>query len=512
MNRSLCLPFDDHKVFVGREQSKEDIIKKIHELHPPIITIVGPPGFGKSTLAKHIGHAMLQDGFFVNYVDMTEVSSKQALAVKVLACDSTTEAIKNITIGRLHVWARGLNHRTLLILDNCDVFLHNTTDLQTVIEELLDNSPRLLMTSRKTTLQLNQFTYPLGNLSSEASCTLLQMVTFCEGLNSSTCKLIANLAHNVPLALEVVGAILNDARTPDVMTIVRNLEQDPISTLSPERLSVRKRINASIYLSYQYLTPQLQKIGRYVANFPGSFHLEAACDILNSITNNAFTCNEIENFLEDLVERSLLECDSQKHRYQFHTLISEFFLAVSKEAVGENETNSFFIHFRDYYTFVLANLTEQFNNNDLQALTKFDAERHNILHVMEYLGRPSQMIKDTSDCLKTHYFSVSFKSRFTSKKLLGTISRSVECLCLRLNQLTRKETLPTFRLDALVFFRAKVKLDANTCYLFAAHIKNPSKHATGCPGRSGVVLNQPRPAISSGSPSSSRGAPALRHG
>ena len=79
-------------------------------------------------------------------------------------------------------------------------------------------------------------------------------------------------------------------------------------------------------------------------------------------------------------------------------------------------------------------------------------------------------------------------------------------------QLTRKETLPTFRLDAPVFFRAKVKLDANTCYLLAAHIKNPSKHVTGCPGRSGVVLNQPRPAISSGSPSSSRGAPALRHG
>ena len=42
-------------------------------------------------------------------------------------------------------------------------------------------------------------------------------------------------------------------------------------------------------------------------------------------------------------------------------------------------------------------------------------------------------------------------------------------------QLTRKETLPTFRLDALVFFRAKVKLDANTCYLLAAHIKKSNK-------------------------------------
>ena len=80
---SRSLPFVDHKVFVGKELSKRQIIQEIHKPHPPIISIVGPPGFGKSTLAIHIGHAMVADGYLVNYVDMGEVSSKQALAEKI---------------------------------------------------------------------------------------------------------------------------------------------------------------------------------------------------------------------------------------------------------------------------------------------------------------------------------------------------------------------------------------------------------------------------------------------
>ena len=440
LNRSRCLPFLDHKVFVGREQNKEEIIKRIYELRPPIISIVGPPGFGKSTLAIHIGHAMLKDGFFVNYVDMTEVSSKQTLPMKVLACDSLVVAIENITVERLYVWARGLNQRTLLILDNCDVFLHNTTDLQTVVEKLLESSPRLkiLITSRKTVLQINQFTYPLGNLSSEASCTLLQKVSYHEGLNSTTCKLIASLTGNVPLALQVVGAILNDVNSPDVMTIIHSLEKDLIPTLSPEDLPLQQRVNASLNLSYQYLTPQLQKIGRYVASFPGSFDLEAACNILISIsTKTTITCSEIAKDFEELVKRSLLKCDRQKKRYQFHTLIREFFLAVSKEATGGSEPNQFLIRFQEFYTSLMETLTEQIDDDYEQSLKKFDMERHNFLHILEYLKHQSPMINDISYCVGTLPFYlqiVIFRSRFTSRELLGIVSRSVECLRLVLKQ------------------------------------------------------------------------------
>ena len=448
---SKSLPFQDHKIFVGRELSKRLIIQEIYEQHPPIISIVGPPGFGKSTLAIHIGHAMVADGFVVNYVDMSEVSSKQALAEKILAGDAGIVAIKNIIVERLYVWARGLNYRTLLILDNCDVILHNTTDLQTVAEKLLESSPRLkiLITSRKTVLQLNQFTYQLENLSSEASCTLLQSVTYHEGLNSITCKSIASLTGNVPLALQVVGAILSDVNSPDVMTIVHKLERDIIPTLSPEDLPVEKRVNASINLSYQYLTTELQNIGRYLANFPGSFDEEAACGILILITNNSITCSEIAKCLEELVKRSLLEYDRRRNRYQFHTLIREFFLVVNKEATGENETNHFLIHFRSFYTTVLQTHTEQFNDNHVQALTELDMERHNILHLLEYLGDPNLIMDDTFDLLNAvrtirFSFDISFlKCRFTSSELLGPVSSIVEYLSQKLNLLLKQAVSET---------------------------------------------------------------------
>ena len=458
---SKSLPFQDHKVFVGRELSKREIIQEILKPRPPIISIVGPPGIGKSTLVIHIGHAMVADGMLVSYVDMSEVSSKQALAEKILAGASGTEVIKNVTVERLYVWARGLpvNQATLLILDNCDVILHDTTDLQTVAEKLLESSPRLkiLITSRTKVLQLDQFTYELKNLSSEASCTLLHRVTYHDDLNSTTCKSIASLTGNVPLALQVVGAILNDAHSPDVMTIVRNLEQDLISTLSPEDLPVEKRVSASINLSYRYLTPQLQKIGRYVADFPGSFDQEAACSIL---TNNSITCSEIK-YLEDLVKRSLLEYDRRRNRYQFHTLIRQFFLAVSKEATGENETKHFLIRFQSFYTTVLQTLTEQFNDNHVQALTKLDTERHNILHLLEHLGDPNLMMDDTFDLLEAVRtirlsFDNSFlKCRFTSSELLRPVSSIVECLSQKLNLLLKQPVSLTIFSD---YFKNHVRM------------------------------------------------------
>ena len=71
------------------------------DTHSRVISIVGPPGFGKSTLAIHVGHNMVREGITVHYVDMMEVSSMQSLAEKVLDCDSNIVAIRNITVDRL---------------------------------------------------------------------------------------------------------------------------------------------------------------------------------------------------------------------------------------------------------------------------------------------------------------------------------------------------------------------------------------------------------------------------
>ena len=445
---SKSLPSIGHKIFIGRDASMNEIMQKIDYVksYPPIISIVGPPGFGKSTLAIHIGHEMVADGVLVYYVDMTEVSSKQALAEKILAGDPGVVAIKSITTDRLYNWARNLHQRTLLILDNCDGILHNTTDLPTVIEELLDSSPRLkiLITSRKSVLQENHFTYRLQNLSSEASCTVLQRVTDHEGLNSTTCKSIANLTGNVPLALQVVGAILNSATPPDLMTIIGDLEKDLIPTLSPEDLyPVEKRVNKSISLSYQYLTPHLQTIGRYIANFPGSFNKKAACSILFPITHNSAADSEVSNCLEKLVTRSLLEWDRRTDRYQFHKLIREFFLKVSKDSTGNNETKQFLISFQSFYTDVLQTLTEKFNGNHMKVLSELDTERHNILHLLECVGNLNPMTDVSGDLHAIHVVQSAVDNnflscRFTPRELIGPVGSMVEYLSQKLRLLLQQ--------------------------------------------------------------------------
>ena len=53
-----------------------------------IVSIVGPPGIGKSTLAIQIG-PRIERKTNVYYVDMGEVSSMQALAEKILESDKT---------------------------------------------------------------------------------------------------------------------------------------------------------------------------------------------------------------------------------------------------------------------------------------------------------------------------------------------------------------------------------------------------------------------------------------
>ena len=61
--------------FLGRER---EINKIVHWLDPQntdvrIVSIVGPPGFGKSSLAIQVGHEMIDRGVVVNYVNLDEV-------------------------------------------------------------------------------------------------------------------------------------------------------------------------------------------------------------------------------------------------------------------------------------------------------------------------------------------------------------------------------------------------------------------------------------------------------
>ena len=442
--------------FVGREVEIREIMKLVDfsDVHHRVISIVGPPGFGKSTLAIHVGHKVVSEGVTVHYVDMMEVSSMQSLAEEVLDSDFGIVAIcRDITVDRLFKWARERYHRTLLILDNCDDMLHKQKEqLQKVVKKLTQSSQNLkiIMTSRWKTIQFNQFQYPLRELSTMASCNLLQNVVT-DGINLTLCDTITNLTGNVPLALEVVGSLLNiQDPAPDLRVILESLEKKLIPTLSSDRFPSDQRVNASISLSYEYLTPRLQKVGRYLSHFPGSFDQEATCKILISVAKNYLTCSEVHGFLNHLLERSLLEYNQRVDRYHFHRLIREFFLDIVKSNgdAGKNETRRFLLNFQFHYTDRLLYLSDLFMTNHVKALAKLDTEQHNILHLVECIATPDPLPKDSNylravraihNALERGYLT----TRLTAKELLGPVNRIVKHLDEKLEALLSKKRVPS---------------------------------------------------------------------
>lgn len=95
------------KNFFGRDKDIKEVTELI-DFHNPyqdirIINIIGSPGFGKSTLAIHVGHEMVRKPVIVHYIDLADFpdkpSVKQVLPEKVL--ESSQISAKSADLARL---------------------------------------------------------------------------------------------------------------------------------------------------------------------------------------------------------------------------------------------------------------------------------------------------------------------------------------------------------------------------------------------------------------------------
>ena len=83
--------------FVGREEDIRNITGYLDFTSSDVLVvhIVRPPGFGKSTLAKQIGHIILRKGVKVHYADMRQITNLDAIAEKIMLSivDSTKHKV-----------------------------------------------------------------------------------------------------------------------------------------------------------------------------------------------------------------------------------------------------------------------------------------------------------------------------------------------------------------------------------------------------------------------------------
>ena len=356
----------DGEVFLGREAEIQTLSEWIENPTVNIISIVGSPGFGKSTLAIHVGHVITDmGGVAVHYADLYEVPDITSLMNNLIFLVHGKDRQPVDTRHPL-MWASKLNVPTVLILDNCDEVLHQYKDaFQNLIKNLVRQSQflKVMLTTKQMTSFLGSFrNLTLIELPTDPAANVLQKLS--STLDRTKALEIAGLVGNVPLALQVVGSLLTQV---DSSTIANDLRRDPIPALSPELLPSTECVFTSLNISYHYLSPQHQRCGRLLANFPGSFDNSAVQGILEvELVNDTSKC------LNVLRHKSLLSYDS--HRYRYHQLIKEFFTYISSEFNhGESEQlkKTFFYHYEEYYGKLLV-------NNADECYHFLDTERANI--------------------------------------------------------------------------------------------------------------------------------------
>ena len=407
LHRSVSLPRKPEN-FVGREKELMDItnVLEFSTSGSHLISIVGGPGFGKSALAVSAAHELLSRGVTVYYVDMVEVSSMQALAKKVIEGDEGI-VTKSNTVQRLHEWARQLQYNSLLLLDNCDEMLNEENELeelQKLIKKLLKFTKYLkILTTSRQRMELSEFKQEyiaLRELEVHASCTLIKY--YYSSLTDIQCHKVGDLTGNVPLAIKVVGSLLEQPNPPYYDEVIERLNSESISFLSHPSLPVDERISACISLSYQYLSADVKAVGHCLANFPRSFSLDAALGVCFELKNTSSI--DVRSAVVDLVKRSLLQenrladptrryVDRGADRYEFHLLIREFFRETNKYKPDYFDA-SFIHYFSEWSLKVPVECETLCKSNSQQCRDPIFQEQHNLLLFINILRNPNVLDPD----------------------------------------------------------------------------------------------------------------------
>ena len=331
---SKSLPSVDN--FVGREEDIHNITGYLDftSSDVQVVHIVGPPGFGKSTLAKKVGEILVRRGIKVFYVDLGMVRDINTLSEHVMM--SIVDDMKyKVSLNRVVKWVRNQNSNTLIILDNCDELFeyskeHTLQAIKSLKEASSRKNVRYILTSQKREADIVNFRlHAIYNLSSAAAIELLDRLA--PSLTDNQKMKIADLTGNVPLTLAVVGAIFKfpDAPTPE--EVIEGLKENLVGTLSPAEL--HSKVDVSISLAYHYLTPELKELCVNLSNFPGSFDRASAVAIFDFR----------ENILGVLVQRSLLQYERNVRRFHFHLLLRTFFLQQTAETNLQHYFNETFL-------------------------------------------------------------------------------------------------------------------------------------------------------------------------
>ena len=397
------LPMHDQEIFVGRENDVLEVMRSVDRAN--IVNINGAPGFGKSTVAIHVGHHVIKHGTLVQYINVEDklfsfynsfktadgenkksdselLKQKQDFETRSLTELGTPSLLpykpKHFSEYRhyhddfhdeLINWSESINCFVVLILDNCDDVISSflgefTHFIKSLVHRSHDNL-HIIITSR---IKMSNWfvSWTVKELNMTTSILLLDKIA--PGISVDNLTEIAKVVEGCPLALKVIGQLIDRYGEE----IAHHLRKD-IMVLLEKTSNRRERFPIIMEATLSKLEMLKDCSYMYTLSlFPGSFDKRAADAIITTSDTQEQECKS-----ESYVKHSLLDEYFIPHqRYQMHRLIREYL----KNRVLTSDKRIFAKRLKAYFvTFLLKYATKQ--ELDYVQMQTVTTEMHNLYYL-----------------------------------------------------------------------------------------------------------------------------------
>lgn len=276
---------------VGRDNTVADLRDRL--ISRRFVSIVGPGGMGKTTVAVSVGHHLLQDfGGAVRFFDLGPLND--ALLVP-SAVASTLGLLVQATDPMPGLIAYLRDKRMLLILDSCE---HVIGSAAALAERIFADAPHvhILATTREALRVEGEFVHHLSPLDispDDASLTAEQVLAFPAGqlfverlvagghpfeLSDIDAPIVADICRRldgIPLAIELAAGCVNSLGLRETAELL----DSRFRLLWHGRRTAQARhqtLSAALDWSYDLLSECEQVVLRRLSVFVGFFTLDAA--------------------------------------------------------------------------------------------------------------------------------------------------------------------------------------------------------------------------------------------
>ena len=387
--------------FIGRQQKVEDISRVLTSTSARLVSVSGPPGFGKTSLAIAVGHQLRHLGFPVYFLSLRSVKTAEELTCDLLNTFANASDVTGRERSKLCRLLSAIPSNICIILDNADVLFESGGETSQEVFDLLEKifsdckNVSFLLTTRASLQSVLGRKFAghtsVGVVSLDRKSSQMLVQELVPAADESECCRVAEICGDVPLAIKLLcGQIVDEKKSPSQFLDHFSCSSKTIVALLDDQDAPNdQRLNVLFESYFKRLSREEQEAFVCLSVFVSEvFDEQAAVNVIGGDKNTA------KKTLLRLKRKYLVEGNSSEPvLFSFHPLIRSFGSEKSagmKEIACEAERR-----FLIYYVQLFEDLNSQFlAGNSLLAFHDFEFNKENMVHSLSE-GLRNKAVCDT---------------------------------------------------------------------------------------------------------------------